>query len=98
MARELILVPKLKYEQLLEVQTRQSNNNTSLSIKHTGKKAQQSEESMESKEKMSIEENKTKKEDGKNTQELYVKMKPDTFLADMKTETPMKNKWLAFKL
>jgi len=95
MARELILIPKTKYEQLIN--NKESEDSSSMkSFEKDTKDSKQTEPTLKSdmKSNISSNENITKK-----TTETYMKMKPKKFLKNnVPKSKPVKQKWLTFSI
>jgi len=95
MARELILIPKTKYEQLIN--NKESEDSSSMkSFEKDAKDSKQTEPTLKSdmKSNISSNENITKK-----TTETYMKMKPKKFLKNnVPKSKPVKQKWLTFSI
>jgi len=95
MARELILIPKTKYEQLIN--NKESEDSSSMkSFEKDTKDSKQTEPTLKSdmKSNISSNENITKK-----TTETYMKMKPKKFLKNnVPKSKPVEQKWLTFSI
>ena len=96
MSREMILIPKLKYERLMN-ELNEEKNDVNLNIQPTVEKQLDQKEEPQTKEGNSNDEKLQKKS---TSEQPFIKMKAKDFLKPKRSVTskPIKQKWMAFHI